>query len=392
MLAVDKQQRASVAASIESVLVGARQTSNPCICTHGLGFAGPKAESEADENIESSRIDRKQKTLDVPSKAQGHNQSYNLGTSKLTLPKFWSEGEKKDENEAAACGSDVSAAEEEPCKMAHEPRPIEETYGVIPERSFPEQECSVTAPEPGVLLEDVYPGEEAPLEEDVPFPEESVSMDIPLEVENNVPGTMQGASQAELVTKGFNNVEEQNLKQDENIPKALDDPPQPIPEPDTAPMDCTSGNDAESPVSPPLAATTQEAGLHPPSPPASSVTIPPVLEAAASEAQTIVDNHNIMLKIRASKKIHRCVVSIRAYTRTAVLDEARAYCMQNAPQNRHFRTLQKEEGDLALESLKMDKISTDISAYEGEDLSSLIRAVGTPGIPAFTLRVKSLKA
>ena len=56
MLATDKKQRAEVGSAFESLLVGYQQISNPCTCNHTPSFDGAKADSKAEENIESSWI------------------------------------------------------------------------------------------------------------------------------------------------------------------------------------------------------------------------------------------------------------------------------------------------------------------------------------------------
>ncbi len=56
MLATDKKQRTEVGSAFESFLVGSQQVSKPCACSCTSSFDGPKAESEAGENIESSGI------------------------------------------------------------------------------------------------------------------------------------------------------------------------------------------------------------------------------------------------------------------------------------------------------------------------------------------------
>lgn len=56
MLATDKKQRTEVGSALESFLVGSQQASNPCVCSCTSSFDGPKADSEARNNIESSGI------------------------------------------------------------------------------------------------------------------------------------------------------------------------------------------------------------------------------------------------------------------------------------------------------------------------------------------------
>ena len=56
MLATDKEQRTEVGSTLESVLVGSHQVSNPCACSHIPSLDGAKADSKAEENNESCRI------------------------------------------------------------------------------------------------------------------------------------------------------------------------------------------------------------------------------------------------------------------------------------------------------------------------------------------------
>ena len=54
MLATDKEQRTVVGSALESFLFVSQQISNPCPCNHTPSFDGAKADSEGEENIESS--------------------------------------------------------------------------------------------------------------------------------------------------------------------------------------------------------------------------------------------------------------------------------------------------------------------------------------------------
>jgi len=56
MLATDKEQRTIVGSTLESFLVGSQQVSNPCACNQTPSFDGAKADSEVEEDIESSNI------------------------------------------------------------------------------------------------------------------------------------------------------------------------------------------------------------------------------------------------------------------------------------------------------------------------------------------------
>ena len=120
----------------------------------------------------------------------------------------------------------------------------------------------------------------------------------------------------------------------------------------------------------------------PPSAPSSIMTS--VLEAAASAAPT-EESHTI--KILNGGKILRSVVFIKACTRKAVLNEAKAYCLRRAQDDPTLGTLLANGYDLALVSLKMYGYDMDLSTYKVENLSSLVRTIEKTGIPRFTLRI-----
>ncbi|KAL9585593.1 MAG: hypothetical protein Q9203_004180 [Teloschistes exilis] len=334
MQVADKQQRSSVGASIEHVLLRARQTSNPRACSHGSSFDGAKAESEADEIIESSRIATVnciRKDSDVlsirersprsdwayyPSEEpvrddQFHEHSRGdssieeeLGVSKWTPPIKRSKGKMKEENEAAVFGWRLSALAEVPCEVAKEAEPAEESYFVGPERAFPDEERSRQNP----FREDVPPTEQALSAKEEPLPGDITRAEEPI------------------------------------WPEVSDDPFDPTPAPGFDPIDPTSAEDADvlaSPPEPASAAADHESGLHPSSPSAMSTTVPPVLAAAAPETAA-EDDYTIMLRILAGSRIRRCVVSIKACTRTAILNRARVFCVKCKQEDQEWAMLLEE--------------------------------------------------
>ncbi|KAL8780665.1 MAG: hypothetical protein Q9194_000768 [Teloschistes cf. exilis] len=351
MQVADKQQRSSVGASIEHVLLRARQTSNPRACSHGSSFDGAKAESEADEIIESSRIATVnciRKDSDVlsirersprsdwayyPSEEpvrddQFHEHSRGdssieeeLGVSKWTPPIKRSKGKMKEENEAAVFGWRLSALAEVPCEVAKEAEPAEESYF----RQNP-------------FREDVPPTEQALSAKEEPLPGDITRAEEPI------------------------------------WPEVSDDPFDPTPAPGFDPIDPTSAEDADvlaSPPEPASAAADHESGLHPSSPSAMSTTVPPVLAAAAPETAA-EDDYTIMLRILAGSRIRRCVVSIKACTRTAILNRARVFCVKCKQEDQEWAMLLEERWDLALLSWKTNGIETEVETDLVEDLSSLI--------------------
>ncbi|KAL8634052.1 hypothetical protein Q9189_000298 [Teloschistes chrysophthalmus] len=379
MLAADKRQRSSVGASIEHVLVGARQTSNPGACSHGSSFDGAKAESDVDERIEGSRIDCTRKASDVLSihersprgdwayypsvkpvrddqfHTRGRSDSSveeELGVSNWTVPitrsKGKGKGKGKEENGAAVSGWSIFAAEETPFNTAEEAEPAEEPSFVRPERAFPDEERSVMAPEAEPPLENAPPTEQAyyakhePLPENVPRTEEPIWLQV------------------------------------------SDDPFEPTPAPDIAPTNPTSAEDADVLAPPP--GPTSSTTYHDPEV-TSTLSVNPVDHEAAARETPTEDGFTIMLRILAGSRIRRCVVSIRVCTRTAILNRARSFCTKCRQDDQEWATLLGERWDLALLSWKMNGVETDVETDVLEDLASLIREIGSPGIPEFTLRV-----
>ena len=111
----------------------------------------------------------------------------------------------------------------------------------------------------------------------------------------------------------------------------------------------------------------------------------------STEIETVVapeNGHTIVLKILHDSQVLRSVVLIRACTRTAILDEARNYCMKC--EEDYPSVLLAKGWDLAIQSLRMDECDIDMSTYQVEDLSFLLRTVEKSGIPMFTLRLFEL--
>ncbi|KAK3172110.1 hypothetical protein OEA41_004195 [Lepraria neglecta] len=438
MLAVDKKQRTEVGSAFESFLVSYQRISNPCTCSHTPSFDGAKTDSKAEENIESSWTEHELKPPAGINEAQVYNQSPlgeeksdqgeklekdnrppchdNSGgsieeepeVSELTLPTFRSSGQKKNGKKAAASGWGISAAEEapvlvdeapasedaspapvhvahdmgwewprkgfwnfgatsdvpaDPHNAAEEAIPAEEPCFAAPEGAFPRDEPYIIAPEEEPLAEDAFPGE-------------AISKEDPVEMEKAAPEATLEASQPELIIEGFDDVEEHPLNQYCHISHHLGDPYEPTPEPDVAPIHGAPAEDAMP-------------GFRPPPPSAPSSTVTSILEAAAPEAPT-KDSHTITLKILNGSKVLRSIVFIRACTRTAILNEARAYCVKRAQDDQSFGRLLAKGWDLALVSLKMYGYDMDLSTYKVENLSSLVRTVEKTGIPRFTLRISEI--
>lgn len=220
---------------------------------------------------------------------------------------------------------------------------------------------------------------------------------VPIE---DLPGTEPAApdattedSQAELITEDFDNspktAEKNTLSQNDDISDKINEPYESTSGPDVAQLHSARARDAEflkPPPRPALGALRDEIDSHPSPPSAPSSIATTVLEAAAPKAPTR-DSHTITLKILNGSKVHRSIVFIRACTRTAILNEARAYCEKCAEDNQSLAILLEKGYDLALMSLNMYGHDMDLSTYKVENLSSLVRSIEKTAIPRFTLRI-----
>jgi len=277
---------------------------------------------------------------------------------------------------------DFGATRDVPDNAAEGAISVEEPCFTEPEEAFPSDNPYIIAPDEEPWVEDTFPAEEAVSKED-PMKEEEVAPEAALE-----------ASQAELIIEGFDDAEKHPLDQCKNIPYDLDDLCEPIPESDVAPMHNAPAEDVEFRVPPPKPALSdvRDTDFHPspPSPPsAPSSIVTSVIEAAAPGAPT-EDSHTITLKIFSGSKVLRSVVFIRACTRTAILNEARAYCVKYAQDDQSLETLLANGYDLAFVSLRMYECDMDLSTYKVENLSSLVRTIEKTGIPRFTLRISEV--
>lgn len=268
----------------------------------------------------------------------------------------------------------------EPHNATGEAIPAEEPCFAAPAEVSPTDEPYINVPEEEPLPEDRLPAAEAFSKED-PTGKEKVALQATLK-----------ASQAELIVEGFDNAEEHILNQHDNIPNDLDDPYESTPEDDVAPMHSTPAEDAEFLVPlprPALCTVRDKSNFHLTHPLAPSSTVTSILEAAAPEAPT-KDSHTITLKILNGSKVLRSIVFIRACTRTAILNEAKAYCVKCAQGDQSFQKLLSKGWNLVLLSLKINGYDMDLSTYKVENLSSLVQTVEKTGIPRFTLRISEI--
>ena len=261
-----------------------------------------------------------------------------------------------------------------------------ETYGDA-EEAMLGAERSLVAPEGGgvkhcigpvgILSEDPFIADEAVSKEDLPQEDKAAQEDTP----DDLPATS--------VIEGFDHPEELIPDQYDKPMQDSANPYLPQPVSDVASRHNGPTEDAEFSVSPPKSATSSVHGshhVHPILPPVQLPSVPSIREEAAPEAP-IQDGHAITLKIINGSEILRSVVFITASTRTAILNEARAYCEQYVKDDQRLNGVLANQWDLRLVSLRLDGFDMDISTYEVEDLSFLIETVKKKGIPRFTLRV-----
>lgn len=256
---------------------------------------------------------------------------------------------------------------EEPCFSApEEASHTDEPYSIVPE----------VEPTP----EDTFPIQEA------------VSNEEPMGMERGAPSATLEASQAELIIEDSDEAEKNTLDQHENISHDLNDPYASTSGPVITPMHSAPAEDAEFLVPPPrpaLSVVLDDCDFRPPLPSAPSSTATSILEAAAPEVPT-EDSHTITLRILNGGKALRSIVFIRACTRTAILKEARAYCVKCSQNDESLATLLAKGYDLALMSLQMYGYDMDLSTYKVENLSSLVRAIEKTGIPRFTFQISEI--
>ena len=247
--------------------------------------------------------------------------------------------------------------------------------------------CCLVAPEGGGVKHCIEPARM--LSEDPFIAEEEVSKeDLPEEKKAAQEDTLDDLP-ATSVIEGFDHPEELIPDQYDKSMQDSANPYLPQPVSDIASRPNSPTEDAELFVSPPKSPTSSVHGryhVHPLLPPVQLPLVPPIREEAPPETP-IQDGHAIALKIINGSEILRSVVFITASTRTAILNQARAYCEQYVKDDQRLSGVLANQWDLRLVSLRLDGFDMDMSTYEVEDLSFLIETVEKKGIPRFALRV-----
>ncbi|KAL8655151.1 MAG: hypothetical protein Q9210_001061 [Variospora velana] len=270
---------------------------------------------------------------------------------------------------------------EEPCFPADEPCvPVEEPCFALTAEVSPKDEPYIIAPEEEPLPGDGSLGEGASCKEDL------------MGVEKAAPGATLEIPEVEPIFEIIDSAEEDTATKHHKVAHDFDDPCEPPPEPDVAPIYAAPAENIELLVHHPrrpVWARRDTCASSSPTPTVPPSTIISVLEDAAPEPPTR-DSHAITLKILNGSKVFRTIISTQDCTRTAILNEARAYCVRCAESNQTFGKLLPKRWDLTLVSLKMYGCDTDLSTYKVEDLSSLVRSVEKTGIPRFTLQMSEV--
>lgn len=277
---------------------------------------------------------------------------------------------------------DVSA---EPHTAAEEAFSGKGSCSPVSERAFHTDEpCNV------VLEEDSIPMSTFSMRETI-FNDDSIETK-----KGDLNATLKG-SQAEIIIEDFDDAEKHDPNQNDNISYGSFNSFEPTSRVDVASTHNASAEGAEFFWPPSRPAFSDDFDFGSPRL-APSLTGASVLEAATPLVPT-EDGHTIMLKIFNGSKVLRSMVFVKACTRTAILNEARACCVKCAKDDqcletvpakkddRCLETLPAETYDLTLMSLKIDGYDMDLSIYTVENLSFLVRAVGKTSIPRFTLRV-----
>ena len=249
------------------------------------------------------------------------------------------------------------------------------------------------ADEPFVILL-----EDEPMPEREPVPDDSWPVEEVLPERESIAHeyvalqkTLQ-SSQAEHIAKDFDGTEEQNLKQHNNISYDFNGPCESAPGPGivakrSAPFD--ESDVLKKPPAPPHCAVRKRSEIDSLPPPVPTSTMASVLEDATPKTPKEY-GQTIALEILAGSKVLRAIVLIVACTRTAILNEARAYCTQSAQYDQTLGTILAKSYDLILMSVKMYGSRMDLSTYNVEDLSFLVGNIQKTGVPMFTFRISEV--
>ena len=248
-----------------------------------------------------------------------------------------------------------------------------EPHNALAEASSSNEPC-IMAPEEESLREDELPAEEVPSKKGT-MGKGKADPWATLEV-----------SQSEPIIEGFDSPKEHKLAQIDSIPNDLSDPYEIPSEPDIAQVHDVPAENAEPSVPLPRTARYDHHSACPWEPLSPTTS---VLETTETKAPT-EDGHTITLKILGGHKVLRAIVFVKACTRTAILNEARAYYLKWAQDDCNSGTQLPKECDLALMSLNMDGCDMDLSTYKVEDLSFLLGVVEKTGIPRFTLQISEM--
>ena len=234
--------------------------------------------------------------------------------------------------------------------------------------------------------------EEEPARQDF-FPvRETVFNESPMEMEETAPEETLKAPEVKLVIEDSENTVKHNLGRDDIISHHLSDPCDSSSMFDVTPMHDAPAEHTEflgPPQMPALSAVQDELDFHSPPSAEISSTVTSLLGATVPEAPR-ESSHTVTLEILNGGEVLRCIAFIETCTRTAILKEARAYCVRCAQDNQRLGTLLANGYDLALISLELYGYDMDLSTYKLENLSCLVRTIEKKGIPRFTVQISEV--
>lgn len=309
----------------------------------------------------------------------------------MALPTLRLRGKPGDASPPIIRGKDLEQSQNKPLEldalpdvpdhMAKEAISVEELCFTESKETLHSVDSCISAPD------------EQPLTEDALLVYDAVPKgDFIVEEEEATPTAALEASPAEQVIQDSGEVGKGPFNHYGKIANDLDDLYEPTAESKHITAHDHPPKDFKFPISPsgPSMSTVRRNTFHPvpPSAPSSTSLVTAKIEAVAAP-KALEDSHTITLKILSNSQVLRSVVWIRACTRTAILNEARSYCMKCAQDDPSLlgTPLLANGWDLAIVSLRMYDCEMDMSTYKVENLSSLVRTIEKTGIPMFTLRI-----
>ncbi|KAL8676336.1 MAG: hypothetical protein Q9186_007142 [Xanthomendoza sp. 1 TL-2023] len=289
--------------------------------------------------------------------------------------------------------------------------PLRENFLPAADETTPAQSCPTTPTEAEPRDEPYVVGKDDSLQE-IALPTERAALKENHIGKDKDRQAIVETSQAESNNEGFDSIEEREPgPNDENCHDSNGS----TPEVGFASIQSSLAKAFESPMMPPKSALHVSKNIsknkaHCPTPPSSEPSTPSIGTQAQMRQSEIAmpsrsgsptmitpsdlssgpstkQSHLVTLEIFNGDEVFRSTVYIGAYTRTAILNEARAYfskCARDGDQKFNGESRLAKGRDFDLVSLNTDGHHMDLSRYKLENLSSLVMGAG---IPKFTVRV-----